>query len=165
MIHNKKKCFLPHALWSEGGKPESRVMTEEGTLEKECGACTRLQLLTSFIGACLQATFEIHVWGEAVLKLKRRLKWPSSQVVLRMPCWRAMPLKSSFASVAVLVSHSETCSGNRIPLLFYCAHERNRREVGVFWSFKTSSQALYCLSKTLWSFLLIHVWVALCAVH
>lgn len=116
------------------GKPGSRIMTEEGTLEKECGAYTRLQLLTSFIGACLQATFEIHVWGQAVLELKRGLKWPSSQVVLRTPCWRAMSLKSSFASIAFLVSLSETCSGNRIPLLFYCAHERNRREVGVFWS-------------------------------
>lgn len=37
-----------------------------------------------------------------------------------------------FPSIAFLVSHSETYSGNRTPLLFYAAHERNRKEVGVF---------------------------------
>ena len=53
----------------------------------------------------------------------------------------SVPLKSSFTSQrltnnnktkAFLVSHSETYGGNRMPLLFYCTHERNRKEVGAF---------------------------------
>lgn len=71
LINNKKECFFPpSALGHRGrGRPGSRVMVQEGTLEKSVEDMYTLQLLISFIGACLQATFETHIWGEAVLKL------------------------------------------------------------------------------------------------
>lgn len=130
-------------------------------MEKECEGYTQIatadflhwsvstgNIWNSHLGrGCLEAD---------VRHLKKRLKWPSSRLVLVMPCWNAMSLKSSFTWIAFLVSHSKTYSGNRIPLLFYCAHERNRKEVGAFWSFKTSFQALYSLLKTLWIFFLTH---------
>lgn len=73
LIHNKKECFFSllcfgiqregkAKLWSYGlrgyvGKAVWRIYIKQ------------THLLISFIGACLQATLETYMWGEAVLKL------------------------------------------------------------------------------------------------
>lgn len=156
-----KRNYFFYVWDTEREESQNLVMVEQGTLEKECGGCTQTAS-SDFLHWSMSTG---NIWNlhlrrgclEAYVRyLKRWLKWPSSQIALGMPCWSAMSLKSSLASIAFLISHSKTYSGKGIPLLFYCASERNRR-IGAFWYFKKSSQALYCLLKTLWSFFLTHM--------
>lgn len=126
-------------------------------LEKEGGGCTQIATADCLYWSVSTGNICNSHLGRGRLKanvryLKRRLKWPSSWV----PHSRStMSLKHSFALIAFLVSHSKTYCGKRIPLLFYRTHKR-KREVGTFWSFKTNSQVLHRLLKTLWSFPLTH---------
>lgn len=58
-------------LWDmEGGESQGlELWFKRVRWKRSAKDIHKLQLLTSFIGACLQATFETHIWGEAVLKL------------------------------------------------------------------------------------------------